>query len=203
MSKHHVAVPKVVITRQSVTTTAAECGMSRQHLLRLLRRYRDGGPEALEPRSRRPRTNPGRTPAAVRERIVGLRTELTSRGLDGGPVTIARHLGREGLAIPSTSTIRRILHEAGLVTPEPRKRPRSSWIRFEAAQPNELWQSDFTHWHLADGTEVEIICWLDDHSVVATQDIGRGERDSPATNDLPITMRLAEPPEPLELVRSA
>jgi len=48
--------------------------------------------------------------------------------------------------------------------PEPRKRPRSSWIRFEAAAPNEVWQSDLTHWHLADGTEVEIICWLDDHS---------------------------------------
>ena len=32
---------------------------------------------------------------------------------------------------------------------------------------------------------------------------GRGERDSPATNDLPITMRLAEPPEPCEWLRSA
>ena len=32
---------------------------------------------------------------------------------------------------------------------------------------------------------------------------GRGERDSPATNDLPYTMRLAEPPESFELVRSA
>ncbi len=48
--------------------------------------------------------------------------------------------------------------------PEPRKRPRSSWHRFEASLPNELWQSDFTHWRLADGTEVEIIDWLDDHS---------------------------------------
>ena len=66
--------------------------------------------------------------------------------------------------MPSTSTIRRILHAAGLVVPEPRKRPRSSWIRFEAAAPNELWQSDFTHWRLADGSEVEIISWLDDHS---------------------------------------
>ena len=66
--------------------------------------------------------------------------------------------------MPSTSTIRRILHAAGLVVPEPRKRPRSSWIRFEAAAPNELWQSDFTHWRLADGNEVEIISWLDDHS---------------------------------------
>jgi hypothetical protein len=32
---------------------------------------------------------------------------------------------------------------------------------------------------------------------------GRGERDSPATTDLPITMRLAEPPEPCDVVRSA
>jgi transposase InsO family protein len=164
MSKHRVAVLKVVSTQLSITAAAAEYSMSRQHLHRLLRRYRDGGLDALEPRSRRPRTNPGRTPDQVREQIVALRTELAGRGLDAGPVTIAWHLGREGLPVPSTSTIRRILHAAGLVTPEPRKRPRSSWIRFEASAPNELWQSDFTHWRLADGSEVEICSWLDDHS---------------------------------------
>jgi transposase InsO family protein len=164
MSKHRVAVLKVVTQQLSVTAVAAEYGMSRQHLHRLLRRYRDGGLESLEPRSRRPRTNPGRTSDQVHERVIALRTEPTSRGLDAGPVTIAWHLGREGLAIPSTSTIRRILHAASLVVPEPRKRPRSSWIRFEAAAPNEVWQSDFTHWRLADEREVEICSWLDDHS---------------------------------------
>jgi hypothetical protein len=51
-----------------------------------------------------------------------------------------------------------------LVTPEPKKRPKSSYRRFQADQPNECWQSDFTHWQLADGTGVEIITWLDDHS---------------------------------------
>jgi transposase InsO family protein len=66
--------------------------------------------------------------------------------------------------VPSTSTIRRILHHHGLITPQPRKRPRSSYHRFEAAQPNQCWQSDFTHWQLADRTEVEILNWLDDHS---------------------------------------
>lgn len=35
------------------------------------------------------------------------------------------------------------------------------------------------------------------------REFGRSERDRPATNDLPITMRLAEPPTPFELVRSA
>ena len=164
MSKHRVAVLKVVSAELSVTAAAVLYGISRQHLQRLLRRYRDGGLEALEPRSRRPLTSPGRTPDQVRARIVALRTELTALGLDAGPVTIAWHLGREGQPVPSTSTIRRILHAAGLVVPEPRKRPRSSWIRFEAAAPNELWQSDVTHWRLADGSEVEICSWLDDHS---------------------------------------
>jgi transposase InsO family protein len=50
------------------------------------------------------------------------------------------------------------------VAPEPRKRPRSSYRRFAAAQPNECWQSDFTHWRLADGTDTEILNFLDDHS---------------------------------------
>jgi transposase InsO family protein len=65
---------------------------------------------------------------------------------------------------PSVATIWRILRAAGTVTPQPHKRPRSSWIRFEAAQPNGCWQSDMTHWRLADTSPVEIITWLDDHS---------------------------------------
>ncbi|MGB7144399.1 MAG: DDE-type integrase/transposase/recombinase [Mycobacterium sp.] len=62
------------------------------------------------------------------------------------------------------STIRRILHHHALITPQPRKRPKSSYIRFQAEQPNECWQSDFTHWTLSDGSDVEILHWLDDHS---------------------------------------
>lgn len=164
MSRVRVAVLKIVSKQLSVTAAAAEYGLSRRHLHRLLARYRDGGIEAVEARSRAPRSSPHRTPAKVRDRIVELRQELTGQGSDAGPVTIGWHLEREGLAAPSTSTIRRILHDAGLVIPEPRKRPRSSWIRFEAAQPNETWQSDFTHWRLADGSDVEILNWLDDHA---------------------------------------
>ena len=164
MSKHRVAVLKVVSSQLSVTAAAAAYDVSRGHLHRLLRRYRDGGLDALEPRSRRPHGNPHRTSDVVRARIVALRVELTAGGLDAGPVTIAWHLEREGRTAPSSSTIRRVLQAAGLVVPQPRKRPRSSWHRFEAAQPNELWQSDFTHWRLADGSEVEICSWLDDHA---------------------------------------
>jgi transposase InsO family protein len=118
----------------------------------------------VEPRSRRPRTNRAQTSEAVREQILALRGQLSAQGLDAGPVTIAWHLEQAGRRAPSTSTIRRILHQAGLIAPEPRKRPRSSYVRFQAAQPNEMWQSDFIHWRLADGSDVEILNWLDDHS---------------------------------------
>jgi transposase InsO family protein len=164
MSRARVAVLQVVSKQLSVTEAAASYGFSRRHLHRLLARYREGGLDALEPRSRRPRSNPAATPERVRARVVELRGELAANGSDAGPVTIAWHLEREGLGKPSTSTIRRILHQHGLIVAQPRKRPRSSYTRFEAAQPNETWQSDATHWRLEDGTEVEILNWLDDHA---------------------------------------
>ncbi len=164
MSRARVAVLKVSTGQLSVTAAAVEYGYSPRHLHRLLARYAEGGLDAVEPRSRRPGSNSTATPTAVVERIVELRLQLTKDGFDAGPVTIAWHLEQQGHRPPSTSTIRRILHAAGLIVPEPRKRPRSSYHRFVAAQPNECWQSDFTHWRLADDTDVEILNWLDDHS---------------------------------------
>jgi transposase InsO family protein len=164
MSQARVAVLKVVTKELSVTAAAAKYRYSRQHLHRLLARYHQGGLDAVDPRSRRPRSNPQATSQEVHDRIVALRLQLVAQGLDAGPVTLAWHLEQEGHRAPSTSTIRRILHAAGLITPEPRKRPRSAYRRFLAAQPNQCWQSDFTHWRLADGTDVEILNWLDDHS---------------------------------------
>ena len=64
----------------------------------------------------------------------------------------------------SRATINRILVRAGAVVADPSKRPKSSYLRFEAAQPNETWQSDFTHYRLAGGTDAEILTWIDDHS---------------------------------------
>ena len=164
MSKARVAVLKVITNELSVTAAAELYGLSRRHLHRLLARYKEGGIDAVDPRSRRPHTPGNATNQQIRDLILELRLQLTKDGLDAGPLTIAWHLEQAGHQAPSTSTIRRILHEAGLITPEPRKRPRSSYRRFEASQPNECWQSDFTHWRLADGTDVEILNWLDDHS---------------------------------------
>ena len=62
------------------------------------------------------------------------------------------------------STIWRILSQRGFVTPQPHKRPKGSYLRFAAEQPNQRWQADITHWRLADDTAIEILNLLDDHS---------------------------------------
>jgi transposase InsO family protein len=164
MSKARVVVLEVVSGNLTVSAAARTYGLSRQHIYRLLERYRDGGLEAVDARSRRPASNPRAVGDDVIAAIVTLREQLTAEGLDAGPLTLQWHLAQQGLAVPSTSTIRRILHHHGLITPQPRKRPKSSYRRFAAAQPNECWQSDVTHWPLADGTDTEIVSWLDDHS---------------------------------------
>src|ERR1700757_1600213 len=151
MSRTHVAVLQVVSEQLTLTAAAAEYGISRRHLHRLLARYQEGGLDALEPRSRRPKRTPIATPEAVRGRVIELRAQLTADGLDAGPVTIGWHLEQEGFRAPGPGTISRILNQGGLVTPQPRKRPRSSYLRFEMAQPNEMWQSDFIHWSLLTG----------------------------------------------------
>ncbi|OBF61025.1 transposase [Mycobacterium sp. 852002-51971_SCH5477799-a] len=164
MSKARVVVLEVTSGHLTVSAASRMYGLSRQHIYRLLKRYQLGGLETVDPRSRRPASNPRRISDEVIAAIVVLREHLTAEGLDAGPLTLQEHLAQQGLAVPAASTIRRILHHHGLITPQPRKRPRSSYHRFQAEQPNECWQSDFTHWTLANGTDVEILNWLDDHS---------------------------------------
>jgi hypothetical protein len=109
--------------------------VSQPRVSQLVAAWRAGGWEALEPRSSRPRTNPNATPPEVVDRVVALRGELVADGADAGPHTIAALLARELPAPPSVTTIWRILTRAGLVTPEPRKRPKRSWVRFAADLP--------------------------------------------------------------------
>jgi transposase InsO family protein len=164
IERNHVIIKAVLEQGMSVSAAAARFKVSRQWIYVLLERYQQDGVHGLEPRSRAPLTRPQTTSEAVKERVIALRTELVADGADAGAGTIAWHLGREGLTVPAESTIRRILTNAGLISPEPRKRPRSSYRRFEAELPNECWQADITYWPLLDGTRVEILDFLDDHS---------------------------------------
>jgi len=164
MSKARLVITAVVIEGRSQGEVARAYGVSQGWVSRLVARYRAEGEAAFEPRSRRPKTSPTAISAETVELIIALRKELAGQGLDAGPHTIAWHLQHHHQVRVSAATVSRYLTRQGLVVPEPKKRPRSSYLRFAAELPNERWQSDFIHHYLAGGTEVEIVSWLDDHS---------------------------------------
>ena len=149
MGMARYVVDAVLLEGRSAREVAAAHGISRSWIYELIARFREGGYEALQPRSHRPRSCPHQTTAAVVEAIVALRSELESLGHDAGPATIAYHLCKHMKAPPSRTTIWRVLQREGLVCPQPQKRPHCSLVRFEAQLPNEMWQADFTAWRLA------------------------------------------------------
>jgi transposase InsO family protein len=164
MSKARLVVTAVTVEKRPVSEVARSYGVSRSWAYELLARYEAEGEAAFEPRSRRPRASPSAASPGTVELIGLLRKELTGQGLDAGPHTIAWHLREHHQVTVSPATVSRYLSRLGLVTPDPAKRPRSSYIRFEAEMPNECWQSDFTHYPLADGRDAQVLSWLDDHS---------------------------------------
>ena len=121
---------------------------------------------ALAPRSKRPRSSPTALSIEIENEIVELRKSLAEFGTEAGPDTIHTHLTRRhgGTAPCSVSSVWRILKRRGFITPEPHKRPKSSYLRFEATLPNECWQMDMTHVQLKNGRVVEVLNIIDDHS---------------------------------------
>jgi transposase InsO family protein len=164
VDKARYLVEAHVLEGRSVAELAAAHGVHRSWIYKLLARYREGGSEALAPRSRRPRSCPHETPPEVVQAIVVLRAALEAEGHDAGAQTIAYHLALQTKDVPSLSSIWRVLRREGLIVPEPHKRPRSALIRFCAELPNEMWQADVTAWRLASGEVVEILNLIDDHS---------------------------------------
>jgi transposase InsO family protein len=165
--KARLVITALFVDHQTPAEVAARYGVHRAWVYKLKARYEAEGETALEPRSRRPKTSPTALAPDVVDLIVRIRKDLTDAGLDAGPETIAWHLHHHHGHRVARSTISRHLVAAGLVNPEPKKRPKSSYIRFEASMPNQTWQSDFTHYRLTrpdgrPGADVEIITWLDD-----------------------------------------
>lgn len=182
MSLARLVITAVKVEGRSKSEVARDYGISRYWVHQLVRRFEVEGEAAYEPRSRRPHRNRYAVGAEVEDQIVRLRKELSKQGLDAGADTIRTHLGRgrtprsqtsSPAGVPAVSTIWRILTRRGFITPQPQKRPKSSWHRFAADQPNERWQADTTHWQLVDGTAVEILNLLDDHSRLALASTAR------------------------------
>jgi transposase InsO family protein len=150
--------------RVSVKAFCAEHGISRKTFYEVRTRYRAEGLEGLVPRSRRPRSSPSATPPAMLALVVAKRLDLIAEGLDEGAQSIRWWLEQEGHAPPRVRTIHRILVAHDLVTPQPNKRPRSSYRRFASPWANGCWQLDGHERALADGSPAVVLRVQDDCS---------------------------------------
>lgn len=164
MTKRKLVITAIVQMGLSQAEASRRYEVSEPTVSRWVARYRAEGQAAFEPRSRRPRGSSSATAEEMIEAVLTQRDRLVRSGHDAGPSTISWHLEQAGHTPPSRATIARILSRAGRIRPEPKKKPKSAYIRFQAEQPNECWQSDFTHYRLTGGNDVEIITWLDDHA---------------------------------------
>ena len=165
MSRARLVITAITTQGLTQAEAARTYGLSEATVSRYMARYRAEGEAAFQPRSRRPKTSPTATPVETVELLLRLRKQLVEDGHDAGAETLAWHLNHHHTSL-SKATIHRILTRHGALTPEPKKKPKSSYIRFAATMPNETWQSDFTHYPLTDTTShpqgIEIITWLDD-----------------------------------------
>ena len=136
-------VQAVLVEGRGVREVARTHGVSKTWLYELLARYRAEGEAGLVARSKRPHRSPTRVPETVEDQIVAIRKQLTEFGVDAGPDTIHTHLTHThgGTAPCSVSSVWRILTRRGFITPEPHKRPRSSYVRFEA-ELDRAWTVD-------------------------------------------------------------
>jgi putative transposase len=150
-----------------VVLNAAEFAREHGVSIRTVYRHRDRirAEGQWQQRSRRPRTSPRTTPPELDAWICKLRAEL---GADNGADFIRDALAdvhaRIGpaWAVPSRSTVNRVLARHDLLLRSPAKRPRSSWRRFAYARPRDCYQIDATEVRLAGGDVVVVFDVLDD-----------------------------------------
>jgi putative transposase len=151
--------------RGAVTRFARANAVSREWVHQVLRRLAAEGLEAtLQPASRAPRNSPQAVSRVIADLACRVRAELEAEGWDVGPISVQARLQAMGVQPPSRATLARIFTRAGLIAPQPRKRPRSSYHRFVYPLPNDCWQLDAFETRLADGSKATVFQVTDDHS---------------------------------------
>jgi len=156
--------------RVNVSAECALLGVSTKTFYKYLGRFAVEGVEGFYPRSRRPLGSPAMVSALVEDVIVRARKELDDQGWDAGAEQIAFWIHDRleqwpaGAMVPSRATINRILERRGQIVKVPQRRPRRSRHRFEADQPNTMWQMDGFECALTDGRTAVVLQISDDCS---------------------------------------
>ena len=150
-----------VLDGATVSDVATRYGIDRRTVHRWLVRYANEGLAALADKSSRPDRCPHQIAPELEARIVEMRRSHPS----WGPRTILSKLRRDLDEPPSRSAIYRCLVRHHLIQPQPRRRRRDDYKRWERSRALELWQVDvLSGVRLANGAEVSVVTGIDDHS---------------------------------------
>jgi putative transposase len=130
-----------------------------------LRRYQQGGLEALQDRDRAPERHRNQTPQGTEAAVL----ELRRAHMRWGPRKLKRVLERESpqRLWPAASTIGAMLAREGLVIPRKKRRRAPPYTEpFASADaPNRVWCADFKGWfQTQDGQRVDPLTITDAHS---------------------------------------
>lgn len=145
----------------NVAALCRQYQISRKTGYKWINRVEAEGQAGLQDRSRRPHRSPGKTPAAVEQQVLAIRDQHPKWGAR----KLAAVLTRGGGPVPAVSTITAILDRHGRLDPEASRKHRP-YQRFEASQPNALWQVDFKGWRslATEASRCHPLSVLDDHS---------------------------------------
>lgn len=165
----HVEVRKALVVRYlrgewTMTALCQEYGVSRKTGDKWLKRFTRHGEEGLAHRSRRPKKVPHQTADAVLAAVIAKKRQYPK----WGPKKLRRLLCTEGVrAVPSESTIGRLLQRYGLVHPQRRRKksPRHPTPLTTPLYPNHVWAVDFKGWfRTRDGKRCEPLTISDAYS---------------------------------------
>src|SRR5215213_4427108 len=160
---------RAVLAGASVVEVAAAVGVSRVSVHAWLRRYLTEGLAGLVDRTHRPRSCPHQVSDSVAVLVAEMRRQHPRWGAKRLRMELLRK-PPEGLMIPSTSTVNRILVRHGLVLQRKRKRSRDSYLRWQRPGPMQLWQLDIVGGvmlvDLVTGVlrEAKVVTGVDNHS---------------------------------------
>lgn len=149
----------------TMTDLCAIFGIARETGYYWLRRYQQGGLEALRDQSRMPERHPNQTPAKIERAVLELRREH----MRWGPRKLKRVLEREApeRPWPAASTIGAMLAREGLVVARKKRRRAPPYTApFAAAEEaNRVWCADFKGWfQTQDGERVDPLTISDAYS---------------------------------------
>lgn len=135
-----------------------EFGISRVTGYKWLRRYQAN--EALSNKSCTPNVIANKTPKAIEEKIVEVRTNHPGWGAK----KIKYYLENKGTDMPCTKTVNNILKRYGCISEEEALKHKA-FIRYEKERCNEMWQTDFKgEFKMQDGNVCYPLDIFDDHS---------------------------------------